>query len=148
MRYIKHALKKLRYDPVFVFEISQDKEYYFKIFAFIYLKEGNIHYLPKLRKSGDYTMLCPFHKEKSPSLRINAKNNYFKCFGCGKGGDVIRLYQLYFRLSFIEAIQKMLSFKKVPLLTKERVSFEKKMSDQVVLDFSEPVEPTDDDLPF
>lgn len=148
MRYIKCSSKNLQYDPMFVFEISQDKEYYFKIFAFIYLKEGDIRYLPKLRKSGDYTILCPFHKEKSPSLRINVKNNYFKCFGCGKGGDVIHLYQLYFKLSFIEAIQKILFFKRVTFLTNERVSFRKKMSHQVVLDFPEPVEPTDNDLPF
>ena len=39
---------------------------------------------------------CIFHREKTPSLSINIKDNYFKCFGCGKSGSVIDFYiQLY-----------------------------------------------------
>lgn len=34
---------------------------------------------------------CPFHKEKTPSFSISARKQIFKCFGCGKGGDVITL---------------------------------------------------------
>lgn len=34
---------------------------------------------------------CPFHNEKTPSLKINAQKQYFHCFGCGAGGDVFKL---------------------------------------------------------
>lgn len=34
---------------------------------------------------------CPFHNEKTPSFAINEKGQYFKCFGCGEGGDAITL---------------------------------------------------------
>ncbi|MBS7398064.1 MAG: hypothetical protein KIG32_06560 [Ruminiclostridium sp.] len=34
---------------------------------------------------------CPFHHEKTPSFAINEAGQYFKCFGCGEGGDVITL---------------------------------------------------------
>lgn len=37
--------------------------------------------------------LCPFHKEKTASFSINPKKQIWKCFGCGKGGDVISLVQ-------------------------------------------------------
>ena len=39
-------------------------------------------------------LLCPFHKEKEPSLKIYPKTNSFNCFGCGAGGDVIEFIQL------------------------------------------------------
>lgn len=35
--------------------------------------------------------LCPFHNEKTPSFVINNQGQFFKCFGCGEGGDVIKL---------------------------------------------------------
>lgn len=47
---------------------------------------------------------CPFHNEKTPSLRIY--ENTFYCFGCGVGGDVIRFTRHYFNLSFMDAIHK------------------------------------------
>jgi hypothetical protein len=47
---------------------------------------------------------CPFHEEKTPSFRVNEKN-FFKCFGCGAGGDVIKFVQDYQCISFQEAIK-------------------------------------------
>ncbi|MCR4836860.1 MAG: hypothetical protein K5899_10865 [Bacteroidaceae bacterium] len=35
--------------------------------------------------------LCPLHDDHHPSLHLNAPRNIFKCFSCGKGGDVISL---------------------------------------------------------
>ena len=47
--------------------------------------------------------LCFLHDEKTPSLHINAKENMWNCFGCGKGGDVIKLVEEYKSCNFIEA---------------------------------------------
>ena len=42
-----------------------------------------------LRKSGrNYVGLCPFHSEKTGSFNVNQQEQFFKCFGCGAGGDV------------------------------------------------------------
>lgn len=49
---------------------------------------------------------CPFHNEKSASLMINTKRNYFKCFGCGAGGDAIKFVQLHEKLTFTEALER------------------------------------------
>lgn len=43
------------------------------------------------KHTGDWWMCCPFHQESTPSFHIRVKENKFKCFGCGKGGDVIDL---------------------------------------------------------
>ena len=43
-----------------------------------------------LRKSGkNYSGLCPFHKEKTPSFSVDSQKQRYHCFGCGDGGDVI-----------------------------------------------------------
>lgn len=49
--------------------------------------------------------LCPFHSEKSPSFSINPDLGLFKCFGCGKGGDLFTFVQLRENVPFVEALQ-------------------------------------------
>ncbi len=47
-----------------------------------------------LRKRGnDLVGLCPFHAEKTPSLHVHPDRGFFKCFGCGAGGDAITFVQ-------------------------------------------------------
>lgn len=47
---------------------------------------------------------CPFHKERTPSLNFNLRNNTWKCFGCGEGGNVVYFVMKYQGISFPEAI--------------------------------------------
>jgi DNA primase len=47
---------------------------------------------------------CPFHEERNPSFSVNSRGQYFHCFGCGVGGDVIKFLMLYERIGFIEAL--------------------------------------------
>jgi len=48
--------------------------------------------------------ICPFHDEKHASFSVNLHQQYFYCFGCGVGGDVIRFIELYEKRSFWEAL--------------------------------------------
>lgn len=58
----------------------------------------------QLRKRGrDLVGLCPFHGEKSPSFHVHPDSGYFKCFGCQKGGDVIKFVMELEGLPFPEA---------------------------------------------
>lgn len=50
---------------------------------------------------------CPFHNEKTPSMKIYPGNRGFCCFGCHKAGDVLDFVKLYFNLSFREAQKKL-----------------------------------------
>jgi len=59
-----------------------------------------------LRRAGKrYAALCPFHPEKTPSFFVNPERQFFYCFGCGAGGDVIQFIMKHRGLSFAEAIR-------------------------------------------
>ena len=60
-----------------------------------------------LRRSGTtWKGLCPFHGEKTPSFHVYDKG-FFKCYGCGAGGDVIRFVELHDKISFPEAVRQL-----------------------------------------
>jgi DNA primase len=60
-----------------------------------------------LRRSGTtWKGLCPFHGEKTPSFHVYDKG-FFKCYGCGAGGDVIRFVELYDKVPFPEAVRQL-----------------------------------------
>ena len=60
-----------------------------------------------LRKSGaqNYSGLCPFHKEKSPSFSVHAARQFYHCFGCGASGDVFSFVQKIENVTFPEAVR-------------------------------------------
>ena len=49
---------------------------------------------------------CPFHGEKTASFKLFANDTKYKCFGCGKSGDVISFVKEYFNLDFKQAIER------------------------------------------
>ncbi len=49
--------------------------------------------------------LCPFHSEKTPSFTVNPDLGLFKCFGCGKGGDIFSFVQARENVQFMEAMK-------------------------------------------
>jgi DNA primase len=58
-----------------------------------------------LKKGGaNFSGLCPFHDEKSPSFTVSPTKQFFHCFGCGKSGDSIAFLMEYAGLSFVEAV--------------------------------------------
>ncbi len=59
-----------------------------------------------LKKAGrNYTGLCPFHQEKTPSFTVNREKQMFYCFGCGEGGNAITLLMKIANMTFPEAIK-------------------------------------------
>src|SRR3954467_5986065 len=59
-----------------------------------------------LRKAGArFKGLCPFHQEKSPSFHVDPDKGFYKCFGCGKAGDIISFVRETEQLNFTEAIE-------------------------------------------
>ncbi|MBY0322686.1 MAG: DNA primase [Reyranella sp.] len=60
------------------------------------------------RKSGaEYSGLCPFHNEKTPSFTVNDKKAFFYCFGCHEKGDAVGFVMKTEGLSFPEAVEKL-----------------------------------------
>jgi DNA primase len=59
-----------------------------------------------LKKRGvNYVGLCPFHNEKTPSFNVSQSKGIFKCFGCGKGGNVVNFLMEHEKLSYPEALK-------------------------------------------
>ena len=71
----------------------------------------------RLRKSGvsRYTGLCPFHNEKTPSFSVHAGHQFYKCFGCGASGDVLKFVMEVEHVSFPEALKLLAERNGIPM---------------------------------
>ena len=79
----------------------------------------------------NHTAICPFHSEKTPSFTINSQKQFFKCFGCGEAGDVIKFIMKIENIEFIEALKMLAEKVGISLMDnqvseKERESYNKK----------------------
>jgi DNA primase len=60
----------------------------------------------RLKKAGqNFSGLCPFHNEKSPSFSVHPTKQFYHCFGCGKGGDVFQFVMEMEKCTFPEAVR-------------------------------------------
>ncbi len=75
----------------------------------------------RLRKAGaqNYSGLCPFHKEKSPSFSVHAVRQFYHCFGCQASGDVFSFVGKIESVSFPEAVRIVAQKSGIPLPKKE-----------------------------
>lgn len=70
----------------------------------------------RLKKMGqNYSGLCPFHAERTPSFTVSERKQIFHCFGCHKGGDAIRFVQDIQNISFPEAMRTLAQRAGIPL---------------------------------
>lgn len=67
-------------------------------------------YVSLEKKGKDYVGLCPFHQEKTPSFTVNEEKQFFKCFGCGKGGNVFKFMMYKDNLTFPESVEEIANF--------------------------------------
>mgnify|MGYP000922318040 CR=1 FL=1 len=72
-------------------------------------------YVPLQRKGHNLWACCPFHQEKTPSFSVNPDGQYFKCFGCGKGGDVFSFVMAMERMDFPEALNLLAERAHIPV---------------------------------
>src|SRR6516225_2672142 len=86
----------------------------------------------RLKKTGkDYSGLCPFHQEKTPSFTVSPVKQIFYCFGCGKGGDVYNFVMDMEKCEFPEAVKLVAEKCGIPIpRPKERSAEGRKESQQ------------------
>ena len=66
-------------------------------------------YVPLKKAGSNYVGLCPFHNEKTPSFSVSQDKQFFHCFGCGEGGNVISFMMKIENLPFPESVRKLAS---------------------------------------
>ncbi len=71
----------------------------------------------KLKKAGaqNYSGLCPFHGEKTPSFSVHATRQFYHCFGCGLSGDVFSFIQKIENITFPESVRMVAQKLGIPL---------------------------------
>jgi DNA primase len=71
----------------------------------------------KLKKAGaqNFSGLCPFHAEKTPSFSVHATRQFYHCFGCGESGDVFAFIQKVENITFPEAVRLLAQKLSVPM---------------------------------
>ena len=70
----------------------------------------------RLKKAGrNFTGLCPFHNDKSPSFSVSPEKQIYKCFSCGEAGNVITFVMKYKKLTFQEAVKHLADKAGIPL---------------------------------
>lgn len=76
-----------------------------RIFAAADIVEIVSDYVTLKRKGANYQACCPFHQEKTPSFVVSPSKGFFKCFGCGKGGNAITFVMEQEGVSYPEALK-------------------------------------------
>jgi DNA primase len=71
--------------------------------------------LRRVGSTGRYLGLCPFHQEKTPSFNVHQARQFYKCFGCGAGGDALKFVMEVDGLTFPEALKLLAERNGIPM---------------------------------
>lgn len=72
-------------------------------------------YVPLKRAGSNFAGCCPFHNERTPSFMVSPTKQIFKCFGCGKGGNVLTFMQEIERIDFRDAVKEVAKMQHIDL---------------------------------
>ncbi|MCL4384170.1 DNA primase [Patescibacteria group bacterium] len=79
-------------------------------------------YIPLKKKGRHYTANCPFHGEKTPSFMVSPELQIYKCFGCGKGGDIFTFVQEFEKVDFKEALEELAKLAGITLVRNDALT--------------------------
>lgn len=109
----------MNFDSHFLQEIKEKNDIVDVISDYVQLKGSH----------GRFIGLCPFHNEKTPSFSVNETGQFYKCFGCQAGGDVIKFIQEIEKVDFPEAV-KLLARRAMIPLPEEKVLTRKEIEER------------------
>ena len=72
-------------------------------------------YVPLKKAGSNFSGCCPFHNEKTPSFMVSPTKQIFKCFGCGKGGNVLTFMQEIEKIDFRDAVKELAKMQHIDL---------------------------------
>ena len=83
-----------------------------------------------LKKNGvNYLACCPFHNEKTPSFVVSPSKGFFKCFGCGKGGNAVTFVMEHENMTWLEALKYVAKKYGIEVAEREQTPEEQRRND-------------------
>jgi DNA primase len=84
-----------------------------------------------LKKRGtNYMGLCPFHNEKTPSFTVSPAKGIYKCFGCGKGGNVVNFVMEHEKMDYVNALKYLAKKYKIEIVEEERTDAQQQQDNE------------------
>ena len=81
-------------------------------------------FVPLKKRGRHFVACCPFHQEKTPSFVVSTELQIYKCFGCGKAGDVFNFVEEYNRIDFREALEDLAKMAGIKLIKSGKMTQE------------------------
>ena len=101
--------KYIKREEISVWEVKNVAYYPDDVINEVFAENDIVDYVSqyvRLKRSGkDYSGLCPFHREKSPSFHVSREKQLFHCFGCGASGNLVQFVMRSEGLDFVEAVR-------------------------------------------
>lgn len=72
-------------------------------------------YIPLQKRGNNYLCSCPFHEDNNPSFSVSETKQIFKCFSCGRAGNIYSFIQEYEHVGFVDAVIKAAEFANIKL---------------------------------
>lgn len=72
-------------------------------------------YIPLQKRGNNYLCACPFHEDNNPSFSVSETKQIFKCFSCGRAGNIYSFIQEYEHVGFVDAVIKAAEFANIKL---------------------------------
>ncbi len=93
-------------------------------------------YIPLKMQGKNYFGICPFHDDHTPSMSVSKERQLFKCFVCGKGGNVFSFVKEYENIGYLEAVKKVADKVGIPVdFTLNQASDSKYKYEYEIMDF-------------
>lgn len=89
-------------------------------------------YLPLKKRGRHFIACCPFHGEKTPSFTVSPELQIFKCFGCGKAGDVFTFVQEFDNIDFKDALEDLAKIAGVVLVKNTQLTEDERRRKRLV----------------
>ncbi len=96
-------------------------------------------FVPLKKRGRNHIACCPFHGEKTPSFTVSEELQMYKCFGCGKAGDIFTFLQEYERITFPEALTELAAMAGITL-KKSEFTDKQESRKKVLIDLNSQVE--------
>ena len=81
-------------------------------------------YVPLKKRGRHHVACCPFHGEKTPSFTVSEELQIYKCFGCGKAGDIFNFLEEYEKIDFREALEELAKLAGVTLIKSSFIDYQ------------------------